>query len=89
MGGQRRTQLEQMLSYVKETLRINSPYCAELRQLPRTATLLAHHTAVSLASKPRLAAYLSCEEPASSGLAKSPGHRTMQLPFPKQLLAGS
>ena len=64
---ERRTQLEQMLSHAKETLHINSPYCAELRQLPRTATLLAHHTAVSLASKPRMGARPKAERVVGDG----------------------
>ena len=64
---ERRTQLEQMLSYAKETLRINSPYCAELKQVSRTATLLAHHKAVSLASKPRMGARPKAERAAGDG----------------------
>jgi hypothetical protein len=53
---ERLNQLRQLLSYAKQTIRIGSPYCAELKQLPPTATLLEHYRCVSLASKPRVGA---------------------------------
>ena len=64
---ERRGQMEQLLSHAKQQLRIASPYCAALRLLPRSASLLEHHRVVALASKPRQGAPPKAERAASGG----------------------
>ena len=64
---ERAAQLEQMLSYANGQLRIASPFCAALKQLPCSASLLEHHRVVSIASRPRMGAPPKAEREAASG----------------------
>ena len=63
----RRLEFEGLLSDAKEDLRISSPFCAALKQLPRLASLLEHHRVVSIASRPRMGAPTKAERAAATG----------------------
>jgi hypothetical protein len=60
-------QLEQMLSYAKGQLRVASPFCAALKLLPRSASLLEHHRVVSIASRPPMGTTPKAERVTSEG----------------------
>jgi hypothetical protein len=63
----RRLEFEGLLSDAKEDLRIASPFCAALKQLPPSASLLEHHRVISIASRPRMGAPTKAERAAATG----------------------